>query len=199
MRRHSTTLAALAAAGLMLAPTGLRAQDPPTSPGQARPQEEDFRNLTDAQFLQRAAQAGLMEVSTSKLVDDRTDSGALERYAKQMIDDHTKANKELVKLAESKGVDIPNRLDDRHKQAFDRMQKMERGPTFEQEYIQQQVKAHQQAVKLFAAMSEGADDADIQAFASKTLPTLRHHLKMAREQAGLPAEETTAPDREPGR
>ncbi len=198
MRRDPKTLAALVAAGLMLAPIGLRAQDQPINrdqgQSQAQAQQEDFRSLTDAQFLQRAAQGGLMEVSTSKLVNDRTDDDALERFAEQMVDDHTKVNKELVRLAESKGVDIPNRLDERHRAMFDRMEKMQRGPTFEREYIQQQVKAHEQAVKLFSAMAEEADDAEIQAFARKALPNLRHHLQMARERAGLPADETTSPD-----
>lgn len=162
-------------------------------------QQEDFSNLTDEQFLRLAALSGIMEVSVSKLVDGRTDNQRLEQFAEKMIDDHNTANAELTRLAESKSIDIPKTLDERHKQMYDRFSDMEEGAAFERAYVQQQLRAHQRAVRLFAAASERVQDPDIQAFARKTLPILRHHLEMAQGLAGVrpgDAAPATVPDRD---
>jgi putative membrane protein len=42
---------------------------------------------------------------------------------------------------------------------------------------------HEKAVKLFMTEANEGRDADIKAFASKTLPTLQEHLQMARQLA----------------
>ena len=46
-----------------------------------------------------------------------------------------------------------------------------------------QVSAHKDAVALFARYAKGGDNADLNAFAAKTLPLLREHLKMAQDLA----------------
>jgi len=43
------------------------------------------------------------------------------------------------------------------------------------------VKDHEKAVQLFSTEAQEGKDADIKAFASKTLPTLQEHLQMARQ------------------
>ena len=44
-----------------------------------------------------------------------------------------------------------------------------------------QVSAHKDAVSLFERYSNGGDNADLKAWAGKTLPALRHHLEMAEQ------------------
>ena len=48
------------------------------------------------------------------------------------------------------------------------------------DYIKEMKEDHEDAVKLFEKGSK-SDDADIAAFAQKTLPTLQHHLSMVKE------------------
>lgn len=189
---RTTTLAALFAAGLMLAPATLRAQDTKTT--EARPQDRQQREinydeLTDAQFLQMAAYSGLMEVTLSDEAEERADNNKananIEKYAEQMKTDHNKANEDLVKLAESKHIDLKQTLPERMKQQYDRMHAIENDNDFLRQYLTQQVRAHERAVKLFTAMSEKADDADIRAFGEKYLPKLKEHLEMAEELAGV--------------
>jgi putative membrane protein len=42
-----------------------------------------------------------------------------------------------------------------------------------------QVSAHKDAVSLFERYAKGGDDPKLKDWASKMLPTLRHHLEMA--------------------
>ena len=44
-----------------------------------------------------------------------------------------------------------------------------------------QVDAHKDAVNLFERYAKGGDNADLKAWAAKTLPALQAHLKMAEE------------------
>ena len=47
---------------------------------------------------------------------------------------------------------------------------------FDQDYVQAQLQAHQDAVALFTAYSRNGDNPALKSFAAKTLPTLKHHL-----------------------
>jgi putative membrane protein len=46
------------------------------------------------------------------------------------------------------------------------------------------VKDHEEAVVLFASEANDGKDPAVKAWAEKTLPTLREHLRMARELQG---------------
>lgn len=71
------------------------------------------------------------------------------------------------------------------------------GTDFDQAFAKAAVKDHEKDVKEFEKAAEKLDDADLKAFAAKTLPTLREHLQMAKslesqiKNAGAPAPETS--------
>lgn len=58
------------------------------------------------------------------------------------------------------------------------------GDAFDREFIDMAVKGHERDVKEFEKVSTKAKDPDVRAFATKTLPTLREHLQMARDLQG---------------
>jgi putative membrane protein len=62
------------------------------------------------------------------------------------------------------------------------------GSDFDRRYAESMgVDAHEDTIELFEKAAGSAEDADIKAFAQKTLPKLQQHLKMARELVeGLP-------------
>jgi putative membrane protein len=55
------------------------------------------------------------------------------------------------------------------------------GADFDRQYMEMMVKDHVKDVKEFEEASTKAKDADVKAWAAKTLPTLREHLQMARD------------------
>lgn len=143
----------------------------------------DGEGLTDEDrdFLENAAQSGLAEVEGSQLALDSDASPAVREFAQKMIEDHTKANAELRKLAESKNFTLPEdpsvaqraelvALRALSGQPFDRMYAARIGEA-----------AHENAVQLFEQASQEVSDSDIRAYIDKTLPKLREHLEMARE------------------
>ncbi len=53
------------------------------------------------------------------------------------------------------------------------------GAAFDATYMRQMVDDHQKDVALFEKQASGGRDADLKAFAGKTLPTLKQHLQHA--------------------
>ncbi|MNF08689.1 hypothetical protein D3C81_1758680 [compost metagenome] len=58
-----------------------------------------------------------------------------------------------------------------------------RDESFDAAYANNQVNAHEEAVKLFKDAAENADDPEIKQFAQATLPVLQQHLEMAQQLA----------------
>ena len=50
------------------------------------------------------------------------------------------------------------------------------GKDFDKAYVDAMLDGHKNAVKLFEDASQNCKDADLKAFATKTLPTLKMHL-----------------------
>jgi putative membrane protein len=102
-------------------------------------------------------------------------------FAQQMVDDHTKAGSELSSLASAKGVTLPKDPSLTQKAKLKVLSAMD-GTRFDKQYAQTiGVAAHEDAVKLFQKASKEAKDPDVKDFATKTLPTLQHHLQMAKD------------------
>lgn len=71
----------------------------------------------------------------------------------------------------------------KHKEVMEKLSKL-KGAEFDREYVKAMVEDHEKDVAAFEATSKGAVDADVKAFATKTLPTLKEHLQMIREIDG---------------
>jgi putative membrane protein len=140
----------------------------------------------DRRFVGEAAESGMAEVAHSRLALQRAASDDVKRFAQRMIDDHTKADQELARLATSKGVPLPQGAADRpqlqgkHREMYERLARLS-GAEFDREFMRNQVKMHNEAVSLFEREAGGSKDADLKAFAARTMPTLREHQQMARD------------------
>ncbi len=134
----------------------------------------------DTRFLKEAAQAGLAEIEAAKLAIGKSTNPQVKAYAEHIVNDHTKANGELSQLASTKGVTLPTEpsLADKAKL---KVLALREGKSFDEHYAKTfGVDAHEDAIKLFKkGASEGAD-AEVKAFANKTLPTLTEHLESAK-------------------
>lgn len=130
-------------------------------------------------FVEEASAKGLAEIETSRIALKESNSSAVRKFAETMISDHTKANQELKKIAQKKNLDVSDEPELRNK-AKAMVLKMRDGESFDEAYANNQVVAHEQSIELFQRAANG-QDAEIKAYAKKTLPKLQQHLKMAQE------------------
>lgn len=150
-------------------------QDMPHANGDA-----GFAGDPDKFFLMMVGLGNTAEIEAGQLAEGRATSEEVRQFARRMIDDHGKANRELADLAKSKGVNLPAKSGEVHAMIAAHLSKLS-GRDFDQEYIAIMAADHAKVVSIFETKARMARDADIRAWATKTLPTLQEHLKMARE------------------
>ncbi len=139
---------------------------------------------SDRKFAMTAAMGGMAEVEMARLALTKATSDTVKQYAQRMIDDHTPNNAELMQIASTKGITLPTAPDAKHRAMMARMEKLS-GAEFDRQYIMMAGhKDHQKMEKLFRDQSMKGRDADLKAFAAKTLPVVRQHLQLARDLHG---------------
>lgn len=136
----------------------------------------------DLAFMNDAAPGGMAEVELGKLAVSKSNNADVKAFAQKMIDDHTKAGDELKQLAMQKKVMLPPDVLPAHKQLMEKLSKLS-GADFDKEYVKAMVEDHEKDVTTFESVSKIAGDADVKAFATKTLPTLKMHLEMIKALA----------------
>jgi putative membrane protein len=136
---------------------------------------------SDLAFAKEAATGGMAEVELGTLAKEKAASPDVKQFGDRMVTDHSKANDELKQWAQQKNVTLPTDLDAKQKATKDRLSKLS-GEEFDKAYMQLMVTDHTKDVSDFKHHSTTGKDADLKAWAGKTLPTLEEHLKMAKEK-----------------
>jgi putative membrane protein len=134
----------------------------------------------DREFMHEAASGGMMEVELGKYASRHAASDRVKQFGQRMVDDHSKANDELKQVAEKKDMKLPAEMNKEQRATTDRLMKMT-GADFDRAYMKTMVEDHEHDVAKFRTESQSAQDPDVKSFAAKTLPTLEHHLEMAKE------------------
>lgn len=134
----------------------------------------------DRKFLTEAARGGLAEVELGRLAAEKASDPDVRAFGQHMVDDHSKANEELKKVAEAKGVVVPTTIGSKEASLKKKLSGLS-GAAFDRAYVDAMVKDHRHDVAEFEKQASDARDSDVAAFASKTLPTLREHLSRVEE------------------
>src|SRR5882757_5097633 len=131
-------------------------------------------------FIKEVAMSDMLEIEAAKIAQQKGNA-AEQKFAVQMLTDHTKTSSELKGLVsgEMKAA-IPASLDDASQKKLDKLRDA-KPEDFAGQYDPMQVSAHKDAVSLFERYAKGGDDAKLKDWASKTLPALQHHLEMAQD------------------
>jgi len=127
-----------------------------------------------------------MEVELGSYAATHGSYAPLRAFGKQMVRDHSKANAELLQIAESQGAKLPT-TPSFTQQTDQIIVKSQKGRSFDHHYIDQMIKDHSAAIKLFQQeIDSGQNDRD-KDFAKRTLPTIKMHAQMAQSvKANLP-------------
>ena len=179
-------IAAAAVSALALSAPAARAQTPTGQSGSTAvlkpaPSAKPAGQMAsdDMGMMEDLAEASLAEIETGKLALEKSQNVQVKKFAQQMIDDHTKALKDLQQVAHTKGAALPAEPDLMQKGKATALRALS-GNTFDKQYVQQAgVADHQNTVELIQKVQKSGKDAALKAYASKTLPVVQMHLTMA--------------------
>jgi putative membrane protein len=125
---------------------------------------------------------GLAYVALGYVAKEMAWNADVKQFADRMVIDHGKANDELKQWAQEKKATLPAATDAKRKATRDRLAKLS-GDAFDKAYMRDIVMDHQHDVAAFKREAESGKDANLKAWAAKTLPTLQDHLKVAQDTA----------------
>jgi len=131
-------------------------------------------------FVTKVAISDMFEIQSSKLAAQKGNA-EVKSFAQRMIKDHTKTTEELKSIVgKSSKAKLPRVMDAEHQKKLAQLEKAT-GNEFNTVYASLQIQAHEEAVKLFETYSSVGEDAQLKAWAAKTLPSLKEHLEHAKK------------------
>ncbi len=131
-------------------------------------------------FMENAARGNMLEVQLGNLAAQKATSNEVKQFGQRMATDHGQLGQRLQQLASNMNVTLPQDLKPEQQTAVSRLEKLS-GKAFDREFMSRMISDHTRDISEFERASTQATNSDIKQFASEALPTLRDHLKMARE------------------
>ncbi len=174
-------LASAAVTGLFLAAA--------VAPPRAAAQEAGL--AADSAFIETAGSLALLQVRLGQLAEKKASSSSVREYGTRMAAEYGKLTEDLAAAARQAAFPTPVLLR-QHKQIAERFAKMGRS-SFDRNYMEETVKAQEEAVQLFQRQSRGGRVQSLKELAAGMLPTVEQHAGLARETArSVGADVTTA-------
>jgi putative membrane protein len=132
-------------------------------------------------FIDKVAVSNKFEIDTSELALKYGKSADVKTFAQQMIDDHKKAGADFKAGLARANIEPPaDSLDVSHTAKYAKLRVFTTEKGFDSAYVDAQMQAHEDAVTTFRDYAANGPTPAVKAFAEKTLPTLEHHLEMAK-------------------
>lgn len=133
-------------------------------------------------FVNKAAKSDAFEIEGAKLAAAQAQSPEVKAFAAQMIKAHTDSSAK-VKAAAGKAkpaIKPDARLTRDQQEDLAELKKLT-GAKFDDEYVDGQVDAHEDALALMRSYASGGNDPALKATAGEIAPVVEGHLKMARD------------------
>jgi len=144
--------------------------------------------MTDQKFIDMAAQTDMMEAHLGQMAADQAADQSVKDYAQTLVSDHTADYQHLTALAAKDSLTVPTAIDAAHNKMIAPFEKL-KGAAFDTRYAHMMVAGHTEAIAVYTKESTDAQNPDVKAYASATLPTLQKHLDAAKDLAKKPSKQ----------
>jgi putative membrane protein len=133
-------------------------------------------------YVQTAAMGDLFEIESSRLALQRSSSNEVKELAQHMVDEHQRTSDDMKARLVRAGVivEAPTMLDDEHREKLEDLRSAS-NQEFDEQYIELQKEAHDEALSLHRDYAMDGDMADLKAFASDAVPKIEMHQMMIAE------------------
>ena len=132
-------------------------------------------------FVMAAAQSDQYEIMAAHVAVVQGQDPRVRNFAEEMIRDHARLTEELRKSAMASGLPPPGSGMSSDQAALLSGLQGLRGTEFDKAYAHQQELVHAQAEAVEESFATAGADPGLKKAAQSALPTIQHHLKMARQ------------------
>jgi len=133
------------------------------------------------EFANRAAKSDAYEIAAAKLAATNASSQAVKDFAAEMISAHTESTAKIkAATAQTSPVIVPDATLTADQQDDLAELAKKKGAEFDEDYIDDQVDAHQDALALMRDYAEHGETASLKAAAGEIAPVVQKHLDHAK-------------------
>ena len=140
----------------------------------------------ERRFARDAYAGNLAEVSLGRLAVRKAVTPQIQEFGRRMARDHGRVQIELAGIMKAKKILVPPGMKPEAQALYKRLQKL-KGVAFDRAYRQAMVADHQMDVAAYSRIATRGSDPDLRGYATRTLPTLKTHLRMIRATRVLTA------------
>ena len=130
-------------------------------------------DTTTRHFLIVASVKNLQEISAGEQALKKAKRADVKAFGQMMVKDHGLAEKQLLQLAKSRGIDLPPASTGGIKP--DPL--LENAPNFDSAFVHAMSAGHGNTVQVFENYATTGKDAAVKAWAQQMLPALKMHLE----------------------
>ena len=161
---------------------------PPTTAEGVRPKRvakhateptEVSSKSSSAAILNQIHQADQKEIALANMAPGKTSSAEVQNYAKQLVDDHTSADHEVLAMAQKMNLHLPDAAVSKEGLHVRAKLNLATGPQFDREFLQETSVDHDKLIRDLKQEREDASNDDIEALIDKILPILEQHQQLA--------------------
>ena len=176
-----TYLTAIASLGIAL---GVQAQADPVPSANNQPTANAASGTLSApltpeesRLLNQLHTVNMTEIAAGKLAAQNTTNPAITEFGTHLIQDHTAADRELVKLSKARGVTLTKP----RTSELDTLRSL-KGTQFDRAFVNTMLRDHQRTIALIEGSLEGnVQTPDVRKFLERTLTTLKLHRERAEQ------------------
>ncbi|MFC5815323.1 DUF4142 domain-containing protein [Nonomuraea harbinensis] len=137
----------------------------------------------DRDFLVKVRQAGLWEIPVGQWAQKRADSARVKDVGQHLVEDHTKLDAQVRRVAAKLNVPLPDRPNP-DQQRWMAQLASETGPAFDRDFARLLRAAHGKVFAVVANVRAGTRNAEIRKFAGTAVTVVMRHMTLL-ESTGL--------------
>jgi putative membrane protein len=137
----------------------------------------------DRTFADDLARANIAEIDLGRLAQQKGVTAGVKDFAARMVRDHTQLDNELKSWAQDNGVMLPTTMSAADMAEQQKLASLS-GNAFDQAYMETMLSDHQHDIQTVQREAEHVTNPQVKQLASRTLPVLEDHLRLAEYHAG---------------
>jgi len=136
----------------------------------------------DRDFVEKELTGGNAEIELGRLAQEKASHADVKEFGAMMVRDHQAAAADLKPIAAKLNTTPAEARENHDNDLRDKMEDLQKlsGLDFDKKYISEMIDDHEKDVRDLENKAEHASNPNVKAWASKTLPTVRHHLERAK-------------------
>lgn len=142
--------------------------------------QSQSRESADARFVRLASEGHLLAIHLGNLASERAEDPKVKEMGKHLVQVHTATLQGLLGLSKKKGFISTRSMGPQCQNKADRLFEL-KGAEFEEGYLRQLLEEGRTLVGVFETEARQGQDADLRAFAGKSLTVLQENLKAAQD------------------